>query len=380
MLEKIYYSNNLNKYSDAWDDNTFYLYVLTFIVVLIGGFFVQSVYRQREMRINLYIYVLLFSFLYVFYAFRDVSVGRDTEMYTKLFLDSHKLSNIKIWGIEPGFFCLNSFFGLFFQQEKWGVIIFSSITLLCVFSAIYLNRKVIDVAMALFLFVGIGFYLQSFNLLRISLATSIELLFFNLVIERKYLKYLVVLLVCFTIHYTTLLMFIPLLSLLIYRVNKSFFFCFMLGVLIVSLYAISHMDSFIFFARYEHYSVGDLKKVGIGMVQFFYNLPILLLLFYVKKRRYCSRYVFKTMLVYTLFCFLYGVIGYYIPVGRSVIHFLMIFVIFIPYSIGLLQKHHDENYLLIKFLFLFYGVIRFHLYLKDYLYSDGIMPYKFIAF
>ena len=140
------------------------------------------------------------------------------------------------------------------------------------------------------------------------------------------------------------------------------------------------MDSFIFIARYEHYSVGDMKKVGIGMAQFLYNLPILLLLLYVKKRHYCSQNILGIMFVYTLFCLLYGIIGYYIPVGRVVIHFLMVFVILIPYCFLQLQKHNDEYYMLMKVLFVFYGIIRFHLYLKDYLYSDGIMPYKFISF
>ena len=382
MLEQIYFENNGGQFTYVWENSTFFLYLFFLIIACILGYYAQPMKRDDNdnliLEFNNRMYYIVFVFLYVFYAFRDITVGRDTEMYTRIFNDSVDWNNIEDWNIEPGFFFLNRVFRLFFDNDSWGVIIFSTITLILIFKTIYKKRYEIDVQMALFLFVGIGFFFFFFNLLRISLATSIELFFFHYVIEKQYFKYFIVLVLCMTIHYTTMLMFVPFFSLILYRKNPKYFFILLVILALIASYVISHLENFILFARYEHYTLEDVEKVGLGMAQFVYNIPVLLLAYYIMKREYCSTNVLEIIVVYTSFCFLYGIVGYYIPVGRAVIHFLMIYLLLIPYCFVLLRNNEDRYYRVLWLGFILYGIVRFHYYLKDYLYSDGIMPYRML--
>ena len=256
--------------------------------------------------------------------------------------------------------------------------IFAFITYFLIFKTIYRYSLSINIQATLYLLVCIGFYLQSFDLLRISLATSIELYFFHYVIERQYYKYFIVLLCCLTVHYSTLLMFIPLISLILYRKNPLFFLVVIGVMIVVATFVISHLEFFIFFARYEHYTMEDIDKIGIGPAQFVYNLPILALAFYVYKKKYGSHDVLQILFVYCVICFIYGLVGYFVPVGRTTIHFLMIYVLLIPYCLAQLKVNNDKYYRIIYLICIVYGVVRYHYYLVGYLFSDGIMPYRML--
>lgn len=381
MLERVYFSENGGMFTYVWEDSTFLFYVSFLFVVLLVGHVVQPlhVYHKRvNFGVNKVFFLFVFIYLYVFCGFRDITVGRDTEMYTDIYNDALAWSNIENWGIEPGFFLLNILFRFFICYDKFGVPIFAFITYFLIFKTIYRYRLSINVQVTLYLLVCIGFYLQSFDLLRISLTTSIELYFFHYVIERQYYKYFIVLLCCLTIHYSTLLMFIPLITLILYR-KSPMFFGVIIGVMaVVASFVISNLEHFIFFARYEHYTMEDLDKIGIGAAQFVYNLPILVLVYYVYKKNYCSHDVLQILFIYSVICFIYGLVGYFVPVGRTTIHFLMIYIILIPYCLAQLKVNNDKYYRVIYLVCIVYGAVRYHFFLKDYLYSDGIMPYKML--
>lgn len=374
MLERIYFSQNGEMFTYVWEDSTFFFYVSFLFVVLLVGHVVQ----RDDFCVNKSLFVFIFIYLYLFCGFRDTTVGRDTEMYTDIFNDSKEWSNISDWGVEPGFFLLNKIFHFFVGYEKLGVPIFAFITYFLIFKTIYRYSLSINIQATLYLLVCIGFYLQSFDLLRISLATSIELYFFHYVIERQYYKYFIVLLCCLTVHYSTLLMFIPLISLILYRKNPLFFLVVIGVMIVVATFVISHLEFFIFFARYEHYTMEDIDKIGIGPAQFVYNLPILALAFYVYKKKYGSHDVLQILFVYCVICFIYGLVGYFVPVGRTTIHFLMIYVLLIPYCLAQLKVNNDKYYRIIYLICIVYGVVRYHYYLVGYLFSDGIMPYRML--
>lgn len=383
MLEKIYFANNGTEFTYKWEDETFYFYIFMLLIILLCDPFIKSIKGKRflyKKQINNTVFFSLFLLFFLVCALRGDSVGRDTPMYNDIFYASINWNSLSRWGMEPGFYCLNSLFRRIFTSREWGIVIFSFITLFLIFKTIYDNRNRLDVTMALFLFVGIGFYLQSFDLLRISLCTSIELYYFHYIIEKKYYKYFIVLLLCVTIHYTAMLMIVPYLSYILFRKKMKYYYFYITFLTFVSSYIASNLGNFIFIARYEHYTSDEMSKVGLGMAQFVYNLPILAFAYYMSTKKYISRNMIVLLVIYSCFCMLYGILGYYIPVGRSVIHFLMIFVILIPYCLYQLKRNNDKYYYYIRFFLILYGVLRYHMYLKDYLYSDGIMPYKMMEF
>lgn len=383
MFEKIYFANNGGLYTYKWDDYTFFLYLSLLVILLIADLFIQPIYirkRSANISVNLWIFGGIFMYFLIICSFRELTVGRDTQMYSDIFNASENWKKLAQWDMEPGYYILNSILKTIFPSKFMGIIVLSFLILFLSFKTIFDVRKSIDVFLALFLFVGIGFYLQSFNLLRISLCACIELYFFHYIIEKKYLNYFIVLLLCSTIHYTALLMMLPFASYYFFQSNIKYFFVLMFFIVLLSAYVATHLDNFIFFARYEHYTYEELERVGIGSAQFLYNIPILALSYYMYQKKYFPKRISLLMVVYCMYCFLYGIVGYYIPVGRAVIHFLMIYVLLVPYSILQLRVHNDRYFQIVRVFFIFYGILRYHLYLKDYLYSDGIMPYNMLTF
>src|SRR5699024_7439203 len=155
-----------------------YIYISLYVFLLIGVFLEKN--KQR--------FHLTVSFLILFFlsAFRDISIGTDTESYEGIF------NRVLLGGQivqEAGWYYFNKVVVLLGGDFRW-VLILSS---LLVITPIYRvsRRYSFNPCLSIFLFYSLYFYLQSFNIMRQIIAVSILLLFIPFLFDKKYFYFII---------------------------------------------------------------------------------------------------------------------------------------------------------------------------------------------
>lgn len=167
---------------------------------------------KRETKIAFYIIttIILFLFLFFFRAFRSKNVGGDLEEYEMMF------NYICNWtlpqaltiskGYEPGWVILNKFLSLFSKDFQIVMIVVALITTISFFWFSF--RYSPDPYLTLFIYVTLGFWGSSFNNERQALAISILLFSVYYIQKRKFLRFLILVLLATSIHLTSIVFLI----------------------------------------------------------------------------------------------------------------------------------------------------------------------------
>lgn len=363
---------------------TFALYMILPLLALMFGRWAQrakvlvivtpaKVYRPSR-HINYFWYLHLFVVLFIFLALRDV--GTDLPVYKEIFQYSNT-DYAESYGIEPGFLFLNRMIRFCTSNENVAILLFSFLSIYFVYKIIEYYADEIDLSLALFGFVTM-FYFQSFSLLRIYLVTYFLCYTFKFMMNGDVKRYILCIFLSVFFHYSALLMLLPVLFYIIYRRSRKLFLLGIIFLLVGFSVSLQYLSLLNVFERYATYTVGEVESSGTGFGQVLYHLPLFLLYIYLRTKRYKS-FALDLFLIYTLFSFFYGMMGYKILViGRLSIYFMVIYVILIPYLMSLLKKNRDKMYYAIKILYIIYISFRCYMYFKEYSLLDSIIPYKFI--
>ena len=162
----------------------------------------------------------LFFLMFFVMAFRDISVGVDTETYSDMFKDAcryplNQLMEMGTYKEEFLFFVLMKFCSLFSDSYYFFQFVFSF--LFCLFSVRYLKNSSTDLFFCGVLFVTCGLYLCSFNIQRQMLSIVLLMNGWNSWVKERRLNGLVFFLIAELIHLTS---FVFLLVVLLYEVAK----------------------------------------------------------------------------------------------------------------------------------------------------------------
>lgn len=358
-----------------WDDNTILLYI--FIILMGTGLAKLSTYNKVNSQLKIsynQFYIYSFLIFLFFLIFRDV--GTDLQMYKTIYnnceLDSSIFNNQ-----EPGFLLLNRLLKWFDFSDTFVIGIWGGITLILYFSTIHFFSSKINVSLSIFAF-GCLFYFQSFNLVRIYLASGILIYASKYLFNNELKKYLLIILLTVFIHFSAILAVIPLIFYWLYKLNHRLFYCIYFLSYLCGFVLTNFLSSIPIFARYDEYLSGGMIKGGIGFFQITINIPLLLLYYYSKNKINNTR-ILSIFLIYTLSSLFIGILSYRIMMlGRSLVYYNIIYIICVPYVLKGLKNYGDKNERLICTCFYIYFMWRFYQYLKEYLYFDSIMPYKFI--
>lgn len=370
----------------GWDNQTILLYLFFIISSALLARFAQngkilvmklkSGTLRPKFELN-YLYLFLsFGVICFFSAFRDV--GTDSDTYREIFVAANS-NDIDDYALEPGFVLLNKFFRLFFSNEYFGIFLFSFLSFWLVYKTVAYFSNCIQLDTAV-LALGCMFYLQSYNLLRIYLAAFFLLYCIRFLINGLYFRYLFFLCLTCLIHYSAIIMIIPGILYMVYVRYRILFYIAIAIFIYTSFLAINYLYSMTLFERYNHYLNAGARETGFGIMQWIYHLPLISLYFYLRKRHYSS--VLQDIYwVYVLISFVLGILSYKIAMlGRVGVYFNVIYIIMIPHFLFLLKRNRDRYYFLIKITVICYFFFRLFVYLQDYLYTDGIMPYKTCLF
>lgn len=380
MFDQIirHYSGHSN-----WDTITLYLYFGILILAGIFGYLSQyskpftSYQPMTPDRRHRYNYTILFALFLLLLNFSGLRiVGTDYPNYENIYYSSNSV-NESYFGIEPAFLLINKIFNYLGFSFEVVVFIFSLITIFLVFRTILDYSGKINISLAIFAYVSL-YYLPGFNMIRMYLAASIVLYSYKYFLQGKLLRFYSILTFCIFVHFSVVLFFIPTLGLLIYRKNRTAFAISYLLIFIISFKVVTTFSELTLIDRYTHYLENSEDGINnnIGLLHWVINIPLIVLFIYSKKILPNNQYL-STLFVFTLCELLIGLLSYKITIlGRSLVYYNILFIVIIPIIIQQLKNHkarYGDIIIITYYIYLFY---RFYNYLTEYLYLDGIMPYK----
>ena len=367
-----------------WDISTLYFYFSLVIFTSVIGYLAQHsksllTYQNprlgfRKHQLNHELFFAMFLVLLLISGFRRI--GADYLNYKDIFIAS-TTENAIYFSIEPGFLLVNKILSAIGLNFEVAIFIFSFTTIILVFAAIRDYANKINVSLALMAYVSL-YYLPSFNMVRMYLAASIILYSYKFFLRGQMKKYLIVLSLTLFIHFSVFLFFFPIIGIWMFNKNKYWFWGVYVIGFILAFKAISMFSELTLIDRYTHYAEAGETEDSLGILHWIINIPIFVLYLYARKKIPNSPYL-SSLLVLTFCEFLIGLLSYKIIIlGRSLVYYNVLFIVIIPIVIQQLKQRHTRWCSIVAQTYYIYLFCRFYLYLKEYLYLDGIMPYKMI--
>lgn len=350
-----------------------YFYVGVIVLVMSFGLFAEKSHKN-SMAIW---FVAATSLLSVILGFRGTTVGMDTWQYIDTF--DHALER-NYWSdstSEPGYHLLMQVLRAILPNSTVFMILISTLTVYFVFNTLWKYRNNIDLLFAFSFYVGL-FFFQALNLLRIYLAAAFVLWNYHYLIDRKYGKFAMAVLLTSLIHYSTLVMLLPLGFLWLYQKTPKLALIAMVTLAVVAIQLTAQFGDIISIARYAAYSESNDSSRRVGIMLFFDYLLPSFFMYYALRNKIKGQWT-DLLVSLTLVGFFIRMIAYFITIaGRLGVHFMGLFVLVIPYFMMYMKQHHRSHYGLTMIVVMVYLIIRIHLYFVGYLATDGIMPYNFI--
>lgn len=362
-----------------WDEGTMYLYFGIIISVFVIG---RMIEKQRGcngvFKRHSYIWMNLCGILMAFVlGLRGIMVGKDTVRYYESFVHALDRNAFSDSTIEQGWRIINKVLRYFIQSPEFFIFIISATTVFFILNKIWKCRNSINIFVALLFYVGI-YYFQALNLMRMYFAMSILFFFFNYLLEKRYMRYVVIVLLTSLIHLSSLVMLMVVGLLYLYQRSKS------QAIIVYALAMASAIPlslvfgDYIVIARYTDYASNNESSRQVGIMLLFDYLPCFVMIYYAIKNKLSNQWT-DLLVVFTLVAFLMRFWSYFITAaGRLSAHFAILYVILIPYFVNHIRLYHRRVYPITLLLLVIFAAIRIHFYFVGYLATDGIMPYNFI--
>lgn len=321
--------------------------------------------KRMDLR-NIYIFIIS-SILIMMLGFRDVSVGRDTYFYSQIFnnikgQNLHQVLNVEI---ERGFRLFQYMTAMIFKEFQFVQIIVAILYISVV--SFFIKKHSYNPLISYLLFITYGFFSFAMSTTRQTIAIAFTMIAYHYVIERKPLRFLLVVFLASSFHITALI-FLPCYWLGRFRFNKKTILLFLsIGVLIISFRSelINVLNAY---SRIEYTSIETggnrlyiliLVSILIGII---YRKPLL-------NRDESNKYFFYMMITTAI---IMPITQFHPAVLRLNLYFFIFMIIYIP---NLLYAINNK---MIRFIgisgYIIVGVIVFF---TQTIYETNLIEYSF---
>lgn len=195
---------------------------------------------------------------------------------------------------------------------------------------------------SLFLFFVSGVYFESSNIVRQYVAMSLLFCGFSDFLNKKWLHYLVWVLVAAIFHASVILI-VPLILLSTYHYSKwviggIWIISFIMGNSVLN-YLIVHFFPFLYDVGSYQYKVDDFDSgISSGMLRLFYNILALLMLILYSKYSFVDRKVYVLTNMFLLGIIIYNVCYIFMPARRLYLYFFPYLIVILPYYLKRFEK------------------------------------------
>ena len=349
------------------------IYICMIMGIIILGLILKPNTSNKKKRIYL---IIIFGLLTIVSAFRNVSVGVDTEQFCRVFdiVKNKDLIECFSFRYEKGFVVLCKILS-FFSNNKQILIMCSSIIIVPLMGRfIYNNSK--DVVLSSYIYICINIFAMQMNAMRQALAVAIILLGYDMLLKNnKRIRYIIVVIIASLFHSSALIMI-----LLLFIKNKEYkkkyyFYTLIFGILALLMSnKIFSMGTSLFpqYLGYENSRFYDSSIIGgtISSIIYFIILTYGILL------RKNKEYNMEAYIISILFVIQMMVIRINLFV-RLTTYFEMFTCIWIPNATMLSTKIKNRvalKYIIYIAFFTYWLIIA--LYRPEW---HGVVPYKFYS-
>ncbi|MBR1687534.1 MAG: EpsG family protein [Prevotella sp.] len=363
---------------------SFYFYFFFFLIFFVLG--CQGLFAKSSQRKQFFL--ACFSLLYLMAALRGITVGGDLKRYLPEF-HSVSLSSfqyiIEFGRHESGYLIYIKLLSLISSAERCFLVGTSLASLVGPFYLFYRYSKC-PVA-SILLYYAMGYYTNTFNNVRQSIAISIIFCVIPYLLDRKMWKYIIGVLLATTFHYSALVMLIvyPLINKPIDTKKLLVYAGVGLGVVGVFGYFFLSYVAETFLTRFDPESFME-EGEGPGYGLFFFYVIIFLLIssFYIYQKDKMNSNQCKMMSLFVVFQMFAMIIQLSAPIHHSMVRmtyyfFIPIVTIGVPYIGSYIIKRNRVVFYLPIFVFAIYYMIRVYSRAPEYMTnSQGVIPYILI--
>lgn len=306
--------------------------------------------------------------LFFIAAFRSVTVGIDLENYLPMFFTIAELPFRDIFSItwEPGYVIFNKLLSYISSDGRCFLIGTSLFIIIGYVTFIYKNLT--SPCIGLFLFVALGLYTNSFNIIRQSMALVIVLHSLKYIHTKEYFKYFLLILLAALFHMTAVVcLVIPVVNHL--KVNITNFAMLLLFSIIVIPVIANYILSFVMQIIFSEYSLGNKVSGGFNMLLILIVLTFMCIL--LSKNN--SNKLYCNMMI--LACCLQVVSLQFSLFARIVTYFSSSLIILVPSIVERLKS--VEARIITTIIIVLVGLTYFILVVLNNDLS-GVVPYSFM--
>ncbi|WEV22673.1 EpsG family protein [Clostridium perfringens] len=249
--------------------------IIDFVMLLFAIVMYYDKYRYNIR--NNKIFLVIIGFIIIFISGFRGNFTADYDNYVNLFNYYNNFNFNQIFsnnfGQEIGYVILNKIIGFFTKNSIYIILIMSILTIYLFLKEF--KRYSVNIWLSVLLFITIGAYYTSFNLIRQILAVAIIFSGSKYIYKKNFIKYFIYILTASLIHKTALIMII-----FYFILNSRFSIKKLIIILISLIFCINYLDLIIIFIQKYFYSYYTYGKYG--MTGFNYKnivLPISILIF-----------------------------------------------------------------------------------------------------
>lgn len=366
----------------------FFLFYIVYALLLIVAYEkAKSKYKRRMLLVGMFIPLFLLA------ALRGISVGGDLEYYIPYFEESCRAKTIEetlsVSGHEPGYLLLSKIIGIIIPDNRFYLIVTSFISLLGPFFFIY--RCSPSPIISLLMYYSMGFYTNTFNNVRQSMAMSLVFIAYTYLLINNKKIYFILSILASSIHFSALI------ALLCYPLFKKRIGCKMQMYLLAAssvlfvLFGSSFLLYFIniinlYYVKYDgdNNLIISSDSAGWGMLALYFLIYMYILyLFYAERKRLSveAKIICKLILLCQLFSVIIQMYSTLFPsMLRVTSYFFIPIVISLPY---LYSVSHNKVIKLSVAVVSFLLCTIFFTFTYNYSSvtnsnSQGVIPYVFI--
>lgn len=303
-------------------------YALFFIFLTVYVLILKKVITDRKIYcISCFILLVLLS------ALRGESVGGDLQRYLVEYIYVARTNSLKsafdAGYHEPGYLLLIKLISLISPSTRSYLVCTSIISLLGPFILFYRYSK--NIAVSILLYYAMGYYTNTFNSVRQSLAISIVFCVIPFLIERKFWKYIIGVIIATSIHYSAgiMLLIYPIFSQPLTVKRLLLFSSTTFTVIFVFFISIFQSVINVFMLKYDMETIVEGSEgKGYGMFTFYLFCFLLISFYYCSNLKKLNKEQTTFLSAMVLFQMLAASIQLSAPVFASMVR--MTFYFFIP--------------------------------------------------
>lgn len=371
--------------------NSFYVHFL--VIYLIYAFIIHKAFiscnKHSTLRYNhrLGELITLSLPLIILGMFRGETVGGDLENYIPHFDAIVKINSVfEIWDVsvkEPGYQILTYIIGKICPEHR----AFLSVTsILSLIGPLYLIYKYSPrITLSIYLYYALGFYTNTFNNIRQSLALSICFFALPALFDKKFRRFLIIVLLAVTFHYSAIF-FVSLYPLVNSRFSlRKICIILLIAIILYGVFSISIMKTLltIMAFKYDPSSIGTAtESKGISLLIMYSVIllaEILLYLRYKRKQNLKHNTVVKYAICFqTLSCICQMYAPLFSSMMRLTYYFYIPIIVFVPL---LMREYVRFKYIILSSYILISGLFLYMTYNKSSEIesnSQGVIPYVFL--